>query len=264
MPLPSMPPGAWVTPSRAETQDWAKMPVRMEPTMPPMPWSLKTSRPSSIRSHWFMLVQRAQTTEAMKPIRQAIQGETNPAAGVTPVVGIRNMQCGVFGVCGSMYVRTDEACNGAAASSDNGEFAFVSDEVNEDPAEDTCGSGGVCVECGHHSSYGAVDSGTALQLSVLDGVDVERAVGVTYIEAEPTEPNQNSAEENQSGVVWPAMRLLTSLLSLAQGEGICERRPSRRNVNRSSTSKVQTGEFEQPSVGIPCPASDGTIHLFFN
>lgn len=75
-----------MTPSRAETQDWAKIPVRMEPTMPPIPWSLKTSRPSSMRSHLFMSVQRAQTTEVRKPIRQAIQGETKPAAGVMPIV----------------------------------------------------------------------------------------------------------------------------------------------------------------------------------
>lgn len=33
-----------------------------------------------------MSVQRAQTTEVRKPIRQAIQGETKPAAGVIPVI----------------------------------------------------------------------------------------------------------------------------------------------------------------------------------
>lgn len=61
-----------------------------------------------------------------------------------------------------MYVRTDEACNGTTASSDYGEFTLVPDKIDEDPAENTCGSGGVGVECSHHSSDGAIDSGSAL------------------------------------------------------------------------------------------------------
>lgn len=102
-----------------------------------------------------------------------------------------------------MCVRTDEASNGAAASSDNGEFTLVSDEVDKNPTEDTGGSGSIGVECSHHSSDCAVDGRPTLKLLVHDHSD--RPTDATYVEAEPTEPNQNSAEEDQSSVVWSSM-----------------------------------------------------------
>lgn len=37
----------------------------------------------------------------------------------------------------------------------------------------------------------------------------------THIETEPSEPNKNSAEEDQSSIVGSAMRLLAGVLSLA-------------------------------------------------
>lgn len=64
--------------------DVAKMPVRMDPTMPPIPWSLNTSMPSSIPSHESTFSMSAQHAAVMKPITTAIHGCTYPAAGVMP------------------------------------------------------------------------------------------------------------------------------------------------------------------------------------
>lgn len=56
----------------------------------------------------------------------------------------------------------DETGNGAAASSNDGELALVSDVIDEDPAEDTGRCGGVGVECSHHGPHRAVESRSTL------------------------------------------------------------------------------------------------------
>lgn len=49
-------------------------------------------------------------------------------------------------------------------------------------------------------------------------------------------------------------------LPLSKGEGISQRRPSGCNVHRAATSEVQRRQVVQPTVGIPRPTRNGTVH----
>jgi hypothetical protein len=57
-----------------------------------------------------------------------------------------------------------------------------------------------------------------------------------------------------------SMALLTRMLSLSKNHGIRESGPSRTNVNRSSTGKIQAGKFVEPAIGVPGPACDWAVH----
>ena len=56
----------------------------------------------------------------------------------------------------------DQTGDGAAAGTDGTEFALVANHVDEDPAEDTEGGGGVGVEGGDHGADGGVESRATL------------------------------------------------------------------------------------------------------
>jgi len=57
----------------------------------------------------------------------------------------------------------DQSGDGALAGADDGEAAFMLDEVDEDPAEDTGRGGGVGVEGGEHGADGGVERGTTVE-----------------------------------------------------------------------------------------------------
>jgi hypothetical protein len=166
----------------------------------------------------------------------------------------------------SCWCNANETGNGTAASSDNGELALVSDVVDEDPAENTGRGGSVGVECSHHGPDCTVDRRSTLFRvrtcsSFLSCLPLEDLIGKkTYVKAEPSKPNENSAEEDQSGVVWLGVRLLTSVLSLAQDGSIGKGAPSGTDMDRSSTGEIQARKLKQPTVGVPCPAGNRAVY----
>lgn len=135
---------------------------------------------------------------------------------------------------------TDQTGDSAGASTHNRELALVADEINSDPAEDTSGSCDVGIEGSEHGADSCVE-------------------GRTTIEAEPTEPDEDSAEEDEGGVVGLAVRLLAVVLSLSENHGVGESSPAGGDMHRSSTSEIERRKVEEPAIGIPCPAGNRAV-----
>jgi hypothetical protein len=76
--------GASATQSKDEIDAVTKIPVRKLPTIPSIPWSLKTSIPSLMPIWSLMFCKSEMTIAVMKPIATAHQTVTYPAAGVIP------------------------------------------------------------------------------------------------------------------------------------------------------------------------------------
>lgn len=134
----------------------------------------------------------------------------------------------------------DETSNGTGAGSNNGEVTLSTDVVDKDPAQDTEGSGGIGVEEDEHGA------GRSVQ-------------GRATVEAEPSEPDQNCAQEDERGVVRLVVDLVALVDAFSEHEGICESTPSGGDVDRTSTGEIEGREVEQPAIGIPCPARDRAI-----
>lgn len=134
----------------------------------------------------------------------------------------------------------DKACNDALAGADDGEATLGADHVDQDPADCTGGGSGVGVEGGDHGAHGGVEGGTA-------------------VEAEPAEPDQHGAEEDEGGVVGLVVLVLAVGLSLAEDEGVGERGPAGRDVDGSSSGEVERWELVEPAVGVPGPAGDRAV-----
>lgn len=79
------------------------------------------------------------------------------------------------------------------------------------------------------------------------------------VESKPTEPDQDGAKEDQSSVVGLAVRLLALALTLSQYEGVCQTSPARGDMHRSASGEVKRRQVEEPSVCIPCPASNRAV-----
>jgi hypothetical protein len=56
------------------------------------------------------------------------------------------------------------------------------------------------------------------------------------------------------------MCLLTMMLSLSKNHSIRKSRPSRADMNRSSTSEIQGRKLVEPTIAVPCPACDGAVN----
>ena len=84
--------------------------------------------------------------------------------------------------------------------------------------------------------------------------------GGATVESKPTKPNEDSTEEHQGSVVWLAVRWLASTLALAQHKSVGQACPTRGNVNGSTSSIVKGRKVEEPSIGVPGPASDRAVH----
>lgn len=82
----------------------------------------------------------------------------------------------------------------------------------------------------------------------------------TTIEAEPTEPEEYGADDNESSVVGLVGEPFSAVAStLAEVQGDSKRGSTRRDVNGGTTSKVETAHDKRPAVGVPCPASEWAI-----
>jgi hypothetical protein len=84
---------------------------------------------------------------------------------------------------------------------------------------------GVCVECRDHGTDRSVQGGTP-------------------VEAKPSEPDQDRAEEHQSGVVrFPVGLVFGVLLALAKDERVSKSRPARGDVDGPTSCEIQRGEL---------------------
>lgn len=84
--------------------------------------------------------------------------------------------------------------------------------------------------------------------------------GTSAVETKPSKPDENRSEEDERGVMRLCMKLVTRMFAFSKNECVRQRRPARRNMNRSTASEVQRREFVEPSIGIPSPASNWTVH----
>lgn len=139
-------------------------------------------------------------------------------------------------------------------------MSLGADVVDQNPTENTKASSRVSVEGSQHRAHGSVERGTS-------------------VEAVPSEPDEDGADENKSGVVGPTVDLFALGQTLSKDERVGKSRPAGCDVNWTSTlhcvsdgpmmkaqigtgtySEVKTGKVEQPSVGVPSPACNRAVH----
>jgi hypothetical protein len=113
-----------------------------------------------------------------------------------------------------------ETSNGTGASTDDRELALIANVLNRGPAQDTKRGSSIGVEGGKHGPESTI----------------ERTASV---EAEPSEPNEDSANEYKRRVVCFAVDFITLGKTLAEDESIRESRPSGSDVDRATSSEVE-------------------------
>lgn len=96
------------------------------------------------------------------------------------------------------------------------------------------------VESGHHGTNGSIER-------------------TSTVETEPSKDDENSADEDQSGVVRFVGLVVVLGCSLAEHQGVCKSCPSTGDVDGATTGIVERGQFEEPAVRVPCPACDGAV-----
>lgn len=135
---------------------------------------------------------------------------------------------------------TDQTRNSTGAEANSGPFAFKP-VVQEHPDQTT-------------------DRGRKVgDDTSLNSPQVGRKSGTT-IEAEPTEPEENGADNNESSVVGLVGESFSAVAStLAEVQGDSKRGSTRRDVNGGPTSKVETAHDKRPAVGVPCPARERAV-----
>lgn len=79
-----------------------------------------------------------------------------------------------------------------------------------------------------------------------------------YVETEPTEPDQEGADEDHGNVVRLGVSLFAQL-SLSQNQGIGQGRATTGDVDGSTTGIIERGEVGKPSISVPCPAGNGAV-----
>lgn len=120
---------------------------------------------------------------------------------------------------------THKSSNDTLTGTNDTEATLVLDVVDEHPADRASRGSRVGVECGQHGTDAAVQCRTA-------------------VEAEPSEVDENSAQEDKSDVVRLSVSLVTlGLLALSQCEGIGKGSPARRDVDGTTTGKVKRREL---------------------
>lgn len=94
-----------------------------------------------------------------------------------------------------------------------------------------------------------------------DGAHVSGERGTT-VEAEPTHPQENGAENDVGDVVRPVGQAgglgVPSSLTDHNGEG--ERSSTRRDVDGRATGEVEATHDEGPTVGVPGPVRDRVVY----
>lgn len=81
--------------------------------------------------------------------------------------------------------------------------------------------------------------------------------GRTTVEAEPTEPDEAGTDNNVRHGVGAEVAVVTG--TTAEDKSIGKSSTTRRNVDRGTTSEIQTTHHKAPSGRVPCPAGDEII-----
>lgn len=93
-----------------------------------------------------------------------------------------------------------------------------------------------------------------------DGAEVRGEGGAT-VEAEPSDPEENRAEDDVGDVVRPVRETrglgVAGALSEHDGEG--ERCGAGGNVHGRAAGEIETAELEGPAVRVPGPVGDGVV-----
>lgn len=127
---------------------------------------------------------------------------------------------------------THKSSDDTLTGTNNTEATLVLDVVDEHPADGTSRGSRIGVESGQHGTDAAVQRRTA-------------------VEAEPSEVDENGAQEDKSNVVRLSVGLVTlGLLALSQCEGIGKGSPTRRDVDGTTTSEVKRRELREINTGL--------------
>ena len=81
-------------------------------------------------------------------------------------------------------------------------MALAADVINKHPTKDTHAGSGIRVEGGHHGTNRGVERRAA-------------------VEAKPTEPDENSADEDERSVVGLSMDLFSLVDTFTEDKSIC-------------------------------------------
>ena len=134
-----------------------------------------------------------------------------------------------------------EARNGARAEAYSGPF-LIKSEVEQHPRYATNRSS----QMRHHTSHNSAHI---------------RAQRAPAIEAEPADPQEDSADNNVGDVVRAVRQAMGVVVAvtLAEHEAIRERRGARGDVHGGAAGEVEPAELEHPAGGVPGPAGDGVV-----
>lgn len=131
-----------------------------------------------------------------------------------------------------------EAGDGAGTPADHGELAGQA-PVEEDPGHRGHGGGEVGVPRGHDRAQVGAEGGAA-------------------VEAEPAEPQEDGAEEDEGDVVRAEVEHHL-LLALAEHKRVGEHGHAGGDLDGPAAGVVHDAVHEAPAVGIPGPAGDGVV-----
>lgn len=135
-----------------------------------------------------------------------------------------------------------ETRDGAGAEPDDGPLLLEA-VIHQDPGDGADGGGEVGDDAGH------------------DGTEIRGQGGAT-VEAEPSDPEEDGAEDDVGDVVRSVRETggfgIAGTLAEHDGEG--EGGGTRRDVDGGTASEVETAKLERPTVRVPRPVGDGVVH----
>ena len=124
----------------------------------------------------------------------------------------------------------DKTSNDTRAETDSGPLAFKT--IIQDTPCDTSDAGS---QVGDYSSH--------------DSTHVGSKSG-TSVETEPTNPEEDSADDNVSNVVWAVVQFMSTVsATLAQHDGVCKSCATTRNVHRSSSEVAKLANVKSGKSG---------------
>jgi hypothetical protein len=133
-----------------------------------------------------------------------------------------------------------KSSNNTGAETDCGPLALKT-IIKHTPCDTSDAGSQVSNNCGHDSTHVGSESGTS-------------------IESEPTNPEEDSPDDNVCHVVGAVVQLMGAMSSaLAQHDGVRESCRSGRDVHWGSTGEVKTTHLVDPSLRVPCPARNWII-----
>jgi hypothetical protein len=134
----------------------------------------------------------------------------------------------------------NETSDGTRAPADSRPFAFKS-EIDQDPCKSTDGGSKISDDASHGSTKVAAERGTT-------------------VESEPTEPEEDGSEDDVRDIVRSVVKFMGAVsTALAQHDGIGEGGGTRRDVDGSTSSEIESAQLVDPTVGVPRPAGNGII-----